>query len=150
MKKIMLLAVFFLFFGLASHAVAQGFVPLAEIKGLTDPTTANGVTSNGTIGADSFALFFNNLYKFLLGLAITLAIIEIIWGGLEYSTTDSIGNKEAGKTRIRNAIYGLILILSPVLVFSIINPCILNLSIALTPITLTPVGGSGEGSGSCK
>lgn len=145
MKKIMLLAVLFLFFGLASHAVAQGFVPLAEIKGLTDPTTANGA-----IDSASFALFFNNLYKFLLGLAITLAIIEIIWGGLEYSTTDSIGNKEAGKTRIRNAIYGLILILSPVLVFSIINPCILNLSIALTPITLTPVGGSGEGSGSCK
>lgn len=138
MKKIMLLSVFFLFFGLVPHVVAQGFVPLAPIQGLTDSTTANdiinSVTENGIISSSSFADFFNNLYKFLVGLAIALAIIEIIWGGLEYSTTDSIGNKEAGKKRIRNAILGLMLILSPVLVFSIINPNILNLSVTLTPI----------------
>lgn len=141
MKKIMLLSVFFLFFGLAPYAVAQEFVPLAPITGLTDPGTASGI-----IDSTSFALFFNNLYKFLVGLAIALAIIEIIWGGLEYSTTDSIGNKEAGKKRIRNAILGLMLILSPVLVFSIINPCILNLSVTLTPIGSSP----GDSSDACK
>lgn len=130
MKKTILLSVFFLLLVFVPHALAQtGFVPLAEIKGLTDPDTANGIINSG-----SFADFFNNLYKFLVGLAIALAIIEIIWGGLEYSTTDSIGNKEAGKKRIRNAIYGLILILSPVLVFSIINPNILNLSVTLKAI----------------
>lgn len=129
MKKTFLLSVFFLLLVFVPHALAQtGFVPLAEIPGLTDPGTASGVSSG------SFALFFNNLYKFLVGLAIALAIIEIIWGGIEYSTTDSIGNKEAGKKRIRNAILGLVLILSPVLVFSIINPNILNLSVTLTPI----------------
>lgn len=129
MKKIIFLSVFFLFFGVASHAVAQGFVPLAPIPGLTEQAVANGY-----IDSDSFALFFNNLYKFLLGLAVTLAIIEIIWGGLQYSTTDSIGNKEAGKKRIYNAILGLVLILSPVLVFSIINPNILNLSVPFKAI----------------
>lgn len=141
MKKIMLLSVFFLFFGLVPHVVAQGFVPLAPIQGLTNIETANGI-----INSSSFALFFNNLYKFLVGLAIALAIIEIIWGGLEYSTTDSIGNKEAGKKRIKNAILGLMLILSPVLVFSIINPCILNLSVTLTPIGSSP----GDSSGACN
>lgn len=141
MKTAVLALVFFLFFGLAPYAIAQGFVPLAEIKGLTDPGTANGI-----IDSNSFALFFNSLYKFLVGIAIALAIIEIIWGGLEYSTTDSIGNKEAGKKRIRNAILGLMLILSPVLVFSIINPCILNLSVTLTPIGSSP----GDSSGTCK
>lgn len=131
-----------LFLGLAPGAVALGATPcvqgefcaLAPIPGLTDQEAANQMASG--INKDSFALFFNNLYKFLVGLAIALAIIEIIWGGLEYSTTDSIGNKEAGKNRIRNAIYGLLLILSPVLVFSIINPQILNLSIPFTPIDI--------------
>ena len=132
MKKTLLLSVLFTLLVFAPHALAQtGFVPLAPIPGLTDKgltSTASGVSDS------SFANFFNNLYKFLVGLAIALAIIEIIWGGLEYSTTDSIGNKEAGKKRIYNAILGLVLILSPALVFSIINPNILNLSITLTPI----------------
>ena len=53
----------------------------------------------------------------------------IIWGGLEISTQDSISKQGAGRERITQAIYGLILVLSPVLVFSIINPRILNLSV---------------------
>ena len=122
MKKIILIIGAFFFFGFVSHAFAQGFVPLAEIPGLTDPTTAN---------TKGFADFFNNLYKYLIGAAATLAAIMIIWGGLEYSTQDSVSKKSDGKQRIYDAIFGLILVLSPVLVFSIINPSILNLSINL-------------------
>jgi hypothetical protein len=136
MKKIVLLILFFLAIPL-THAVAQGssgFVPLAPIPGLTDTQTVGSV-----IGPDSLAKFFNNLYKYLVGIAATLAVIEIIWGGLLYSTQDSVGNKEEGKEKIRMAIFGLILVLSPVLVFSIINPSILNLSLNLTKIDL-PAG----------
>jgi len=105
--------------------LAQEFVPLAEIPGLTDPVTAN---------APGFAIFFNNLYKYLIGLSAVLAVIMIIWGGLEYSTQDSISKKSDGKERIYAAIFGLVLVLSPVLVFSIINPAILNLSLNLEPV----------------
>ena len=80
------------------------------------------------------ATFFNNLYKYLIGLAAALAVIMIIWGGLEYSTQDSISKKSDGKQRIYDAIFGLVLVLSPVLVFSIINPSILNLSLNLQPL----------------
>lgn len=140
MKKILLLSVFFLLLVFIPHALADtGFVPLAPIPGLTNDTTANGIINNG-----SFADFFNNLYKFMLGLAVTLAIIEIIWGGLEISTQDSVSKKSDGKQRIYNAIFGLVLILSPVLVFSLINPCILNLSIALTPLGTTPAANTGN------
>ena len=106
-------------------ASAQGFVPLAGIPGLTEGvnTTASGLPA-----------FFNNLYKYLIGLAAALAVIEIIWGGLQYSTQDSPGGKSGGKERIYQAIFGLVLVLSPVLVFSIINPSILNLSLNLPPL----------------
>ncbi len=137
MKKTILLAVFFLFFGLAPHVLAQGFVPLAPIPGLTEGVTAN---------TPGLATFFNNLYKFLIGLAAALAVIMIIWGGLEYSTQDSISKKSDGKERIYQAIFGLILVLSPVLVFSIINPSILNLSLNLQPLDTAsgpPVGPTG-------
>lgn len=130
--------------GVAPHVFAEGFVPLAPIPGLTDKATVGSV-----IGPDTLANFFNNLYKYLIGVAATLAVIEIIWGGLLYSTTDSVGNKEQGKEKIQMAIFGLILVLSPVLVFSIINPSILNLSLNLPPIkTLTTPAGSLSGTGS--
>jgi len=110
----------------APHVFAQGFVPLAPITGLTDiqPTSAG------------LAGFFNSLYKFLVGIAAALAVIEIIWGGLEYSTQDSVSKKMDGKKRIYQAILGLILVLSPVIVFSIINPRILNLDLNLPEIDL--------------
>jgi hypothetical protein len=130
MKKHLLLAALIIA-AFAPHALADGFTALAPIPGLTDSQAVGSAINPNTLAA-----FFNNLYKYLIGAAATIAVIEIIWGGLEYSTTDSIGNKEEGKERIRNAIFGLILILSPVLVFSIINPSILNLSLNLPPIDL--------------
>jgi hypothetical protein len=124
MKKMLLVSFVFLavVVGLVPHVFAQGFVPLAGIPGLTEGTTAD---------SSGLAAFFNNLYKYLIGLAAALAVIEIIWGGLEISTQDSVSKQSAGKERITQAIFGLVLVLSPVLVFSIINPSILNLSLNL-------------------
>lgn len=107
---------------------ASGFTALAPIPGLTDVQTTSVVNSA------SLAIFFNNLYKYAIGLAGILAVIEIIWGGLEISTKDSVSKQSEGKTRITQAIFGLVLVLSPVLVFSIINPAILNLSVNLPPL----------------
>lgn len=125
MKNILYILGGLVFFGVVPHALAQGFVPLAPIPGLTQGATAD------TAG---LANFFNNLYKYLIGLAAALAVIEIIWGGLEISTKDSVSKQSDGKNRITQALFGLVLVLSPVLVFSIINPSILNLSVNLPPL----------------
>ena len=142
-KKIILVSVMVFFLGIAPRVFAQGFVPLVTIPGLTDIPAAGGL-----------AEFFNNLYKYLIGLAAVLAVIEIIWGGLEYSTQDSISKKSDAKERIYQAIYGLILVLSPVLVFSIINPSILDLSLNLPALNLvappTPVNTGGSNTGTTR
>ena len=130
MKKFFFIASGFIFLGMIPHVLAaQNFIPLAGIPGLTQ---------NVPVSSAGLATFFNNLYKYLIGLAAILAVIEIIWGGIEYSTQDSISKKSDGKKRITQAILGLVLVLSPVIVFSIINPSILNLSLNLPPIK--PVG----------
>jgi len=128
--KTLLLLSFLAFVSFAPHVLAQ-FVPLAPIPGLTAE-----ITPTSTIDPNTLATFFNNLYKYLIGLAATLAVIEIIWGGIEISTKDSVSKQSDGKERITQAIFGLVLVLSPVLVFSIINPSILNLSLNLPPIDL--------------
>jgi len=143
MKKMLLVSLVFLavVLRLVPHVFAHGFVPPAGIPGLTEGTTAN---------SSGLAAFFNNLYKYLIGLAAALAVIEIIWGGLEISTQDSVSKQSAGKERITQAIFGLVLVLSPVLVFSIINPSILNLSLNLPPLDTksaqikTPTFGTGD------
>jgi Type IV secretion system pilin len=127
-KKILFVSCIILFFGLAPHVFAQGFTALAPIPGLTSPDVTSVVNST------TLANFFNNLYKYLIGLAAVLAVVEIIWGGLEISTKDSVSKQSDGKARIYQAILGLVLVLSPVLVFSIINPAILNLSLNLQPL----------------
>ena len=143
MKKILVVAALLtVVAGFAPHALADSsFVPLAPIPGLTDAQTTSVVNS------DSLANFFNNLYRYLIGLAAALAVIEIIRGGLEVSTKDSVSQKTDGKHRIYQALLGLVLVLSPVVVFSIINPSILNLSLNMPELkkmqstTSTPGGG---------
>ncbi|MDO8566701.1 MAG: TrbC/VirB2 family protein [bacterium] len=138
MKKTLLIVSVIIFFGLAPHVFAEGFVPLAPIPGLTDiqPTP------------DGLANFFNNLYKYLIGLAAALAVIMIIWGGLEIAVNkDNVSKILDAKGRIVQAVLGLVLVLSPVLVFSIINPSILNLSINLQKLDTASGPPTGPGSG---
>ena len=128
MKRLILPSLLFLvlFTSFATLAHATGFVPLAPISGLTtvQPTDAG------------LSTFFNNLYKYLIGLSAALAVIMIVWGGLEISTQDSVSKQGEGKEKIRGALFGLALVLSPVLVFTIINPKILNLSVGLEKLNV--------------
>lgn len=112
----------------------SGFTALAPIDGLTDSSNTS------VVNADSLANFFNRLYKYLIGLAAVLAIIQIIWAGMDIAIfhKDAVSAITDDKGKIYNAVLGLVLVLSPVLVFSIINPSILNLSINLKPITFVP------------
>lgn len=114
------------FFSVAPHAFADGFVPLAPIPGLTQGVAADSA---------GLAAFFNNLYKYLIGLASILAVLMITWEGLRIATNqDNVSIITDSKGKIYNAIFGLVLVLSPALVFSIINPSILNLSVNLPPL----------------
>lgn len=99
---------------------STAFVPLAPIPGLTQ---------NASATSGSIATFLNNLYIWLIGAAVFLAIIMIVWGGIEMATKESVARHSDGMAKIRQALFGLVLVLAPVLVFTIINPSILNLNV---------------------
>lgn len=114
----------------APSALAQEFVPLAPIPGLTD---AGSVTTT-----EGLPTFFNNLYKLLIGLAAVAAVIQIIRSGIELALNQgSVSEIISAKGRVAQSLYGLILVLTPALVFGIINPNILNLSVALPDLAYT-------------
>lgn len=123
----------------ASCSPNAPFCALAPIPGLTDNTSMSVVNS------DTLANFLNNLYKYLLGIAAAAAVIEIIWGGIQMAVNrDSVSALLDSKGRVLRAIQGLILVFAPFLVFSIINPQILNLSIGLKELKPGPAILSGN------
>jgi type IV secretory pathway VirB2 component (pilin) len=79
--------------------------------------------------ADSLSTFLNDIYKVCIGVAATLAVLQIMRAGIMYMGGDSVTEKKEAKNLIAMSIGGLILVLSPVVVFSIINPEILSLEI---------------------
>lgn len=128
-------------FALAA-ADSPAFVSLTNIPAL-----------QGAGNADTLPTFVNSLYKIALGLGAVLAVLQIIRAGIMYMGGDSVTEKKEAKSLIALSIGGLILILSPVVVFSIINPSILDLKIGRLSELKTPTppastsGGSTTGGG---
>ncbi|MBP6860483.1 MAG: TrbC/VirB2 family protein [Candidatus Pacebacteria bacterium] len=78
---------------------------------------------------DNLPMFLNTVYTLVIGIAVVLAVLQIVRGGILWMLTDSFTEKSQARHLITVAIMGLVLVLSPVIVFNIINPCILSLSL---------------------
>lgn len=79
----------------------------------------------------SFATYVNLLYRIAILIAGVLAVVMITIGGMEYMASDSPFSKGDGKTKITNALIGLLLLVSSYLILNTINPQLLNLNIAI-------------------
>jgi len=100
-----------------NHLTAQvgdTYVPLAD--GFY--VTPGGKTNQGDI--------FEVIYKWMIGIAIAMAIVMIIYGGVMYMTIDSISGKSEGLSKVRGAIAGLLLAVSSYIILNTINPQILG------------------------
>lgn len=100
-------------------AYAADYVPLES--GVFDAFT--GESTAGNLGK-----FLSQVFEFGLAIAAALAVIMIVWGGVEIMLSESVFNKTAGKEKVRNAILGLLLALVSWLILYIINPQILDWS----------------------
>jgi hypothetical protein len=94
-----------------------GFIPLTNLPGL-------GIGG----GSATLPAFLKSLYRLCIGGAAVFAIIQIMRGGFKSITdNESVLAKSEARSMISNAILGLVLVLSPYIVFSVINKDILNL-----------------------
>lgn len=90
-----------------------------ELLKTFDPTDAH----------NAFGKYLNLMITIFIGICAVLAVIMIVMGGIEYMTTELISGKEAGRQRITNAIFGLILALGAWTILNQINPDILDVSL---------------------
>lgn len=123
------------------------FCALAPVPGLNLDESGKPVQPS----PQGVATFLNNLYIFAIGIAVILAVGMIIYGGVKYALSQVPSAKGDGKRQITQALFGLVLVLAPALVFTIINPEILKLNVNFEALqtswgtyggTTNPVGGT--------
>jgi hypothetical protein len=95
--------------------------PLTNIPGLTD----------GGINTTDLSTFFNTLYKYGVGLAGTLAVIFLMYYGFQYMTSQTPFKLGQSKDRLWEIFIGLLIVLTPIIVFGIINPKIFSFNVEL-------------------
>ncbi|MEK9207173.1 MAG: hypothetical protein AAB922_01735 [Patescibacteria group bacterium] len=80
-----------------------------------------------------------NIYGISIGIGAMLAIVMIIWAGIEYATTEAIYGKSAAKEKWQGAVFGLVLLLASYIILRTINVDLVNINLDLgTPIKCTP------------
>jgi hypothetical protein len=102
----------------------DGYCLLAPIGGLT-------VIRDVDLGN-----YFGIMYKILIGLAGALAVIMIFFGGVQYMTTDALGEKEEARERISNAVIGLIIALGSYAILNTINPKLLDFTFGIDKVSI--------------
>ncbi len=119
--------------------------PYTQLAPITLPSALPG--SSNQITSSNLGQYFSQMYQLGVGVATALAVLMIILGGVEYVTTDAIGGKEEGKTKVQNAILGLLLALGSWIILNTINPAFLNTNLQISNVTLNCTNPAGCGPG---
>jgi len=122
MKKTFLIIIVLCSLSSATIVLAQtDYTLLAPIDGYVGETTQ----------ANSYLA---SIFKLAIAIAGGLAVIMIIWGGIQYMSTDAISGKSEAKNTIQNAIWGLLLAISAWLILNTINPDLVKFNLNIEPI----------------
>ncbi len=97
--------------------------------------------ANG-FGSQPLGILLNQIFYVGLGIAVVLAIVMIVRGGIQYMTIDAAASKDSGKKMVQAALGGLTLAFAGILILNTINPNITNLNITLQALRLGQFGGN--------
>ncbi len=122
-------------FGVYEYAFAASanYVPLAPIPGLTGGTTLG---TNATQSSPGLSAYLAQLYTWSVAAASGLAVVMIMWGGVEYMTSAGGGGVEEAKKRISASIMGLLLALGSYIILSTVNKDLLKLNFNLGTLSV--------------
>lgn len=98
-----------------STASAGNFKPMVGIPGISGNYTLPGL--------------INALYKLLIMIGALIGVTKIAIAGVKYATTDVVSAKGDAKKDIQGVLIGLLILLAPYIILSIINPNFANLNI---------------------
>lgn len=80
--------------------------------------------------------YLNTMISIFIGLCAVLAVVMIVLGGIEYTTSELVHSKEAGKEKIKGALLGLLIALGAYALLNTINPDLLNSNVVIPGATV--------------
>jgi len=96
---------------------------------------AEGTTVNTFIdnipflsGEKTTQAFVDAMYKLAIALASIIVVIRLMMAGAKYMLSDVVSSKSKAKEDIKNALFGLLIILGAVLLLGTINPKLVGLN----------------------
>jgi hypothetical protein len=108
--------------------------PLPCIQG-----TGNNCAASTTISEISLDTYIGYIFKFAIAISAFLAVLMIIWGGFEIMLSEAIPAKMEGKSRVYNALIGLLMVLSSYLILRTIDPRLVEINTSIPTIESKPV-----------
>lgn len=81
----------------------------------------------------SFKTYVQYTINLLIGLSAVVAVVMIVWGGIEYMFTASFTGKKMGLEKVTHAIYGLVLILTSYIILRTIDPRLVEIPNTIVP-----------------
>lgn len=109
---------------------ANEYTVLAPLPGTTLSDCPPGSTDCKT----TLQKYLPGVFNLAIGLSAAFAVLMIVIGGFQYMSTDAIQGKSNGKQRIKNAIYGLVLVIGAWLILYTINPNLLELNLNIEKV----------------
>jgi hypothetical protein len=114
----------------------DSYCMLAPLPGIGE-LDANGKPTGKINVRTGVGAYLNGVIRLILGLIGVLSVFMIVVGGIEYMSTVSIGEKEGAKSRIVNALMGLLLALTAYIILRTINPDLVNINIVIPKAELS-------------
>ncbi|AKM83941.1 TPA: hypothetical protein DCZ46_01245 [Candidatus Campbellbacteria bacterium] len=78
--------------------------------------------------------YLSGAFRLAFGVAILLAVFQLSFAGFKYLTEESFTGKTNAKSKINNAIFGLVLIFVSYLLLNFINPDLVNIQFEIPKV----------------
>ncbi len=117
------------------------YTVLAPLPGTTKDCNQNDPNANCTT---NFKTYLEGMFKLLIGVSAILAFVMLVYAGFLYTTSEGMGQTTNARSKIEDAIWGLILVIGAYAILNTINPKILEFNLSIKrPEIQTPSTGTG-------
>ena len=110
--------------------------PLPCVNGTAaDTQTPNCV--NGKVSVFEVDYYIKYAFRLAIALAAFAAVVMFTYGGFEYMMSEtSVTNQKTAKDRMKNAVLGLLAVLSSYVILNTIDPRLVNVTTTIPPLKL--------------
>jgi hypothetical protein len=104
------------------------YTVLAPLPGTTKDCNQNDPNANCTT---NFKTYLEGMFKLLIGVSAILAFVMLVYAGFLYTTSEGMGQTTNARSKIEDAIWGLILVIGAYAILNTINPKILEFNLSI-------------------